>query len=260
MKYTNYKMIKTYGGQSIGMFGNDIYAYEVLTGICDVPGYYQITKHEYNTFDEWKDESTGELGTMYEIHNRKPLCSGYKDSTEIKNVAKEFVCPICGKDFLVEGGIVPNHIDIKQICPDCNKKPEPKMDLMFEIKKQLHRVEIRIRNLGSLFTSYYIDPYSKLDMRGYVSVGSTSYYLRVNERGKLIIEYHVIDKRKAAYWILRELLYSMEYDLLSKEEKYDIHTDEVIKEKCRDHFKKMELNYTEWYEKNIGIFNFDKIL
>ena len=124
--------MKAYGGQSIGMFGDEIYAYEVLTGIGNIPEYHQLTKYEYNTFEEWKEESTGEFGTMYEIHNRKLLCSGYKDSIDIKSIAKEFVCPVCGKDFLIEGGRVPSHIDIKQICPDCNKKSEPKMDLILE--------------------------------------------------------------------------------------------------------------------------------
>lgn len=260
MKYTDYKMIKQYGYQSVGMFGDEIFAYEVLTGVCNIPVYYQITKYEYNTFDSWKDESTEELGTMCEIHNRRALCSAYKDSMEVFNISKEFLCPVCGSDFLVDGGTVPSQINTQLICPECNKKPEPKMDLMLEVKKQLQRAELRIRNLGSLFTSYYIEPYSKSDMRGYVSVGGTSYYLRVNERGKIIIEYRITDKRKASYWILKGLLYSMEYDLLPKEEKYQLHTDEIIKEKCRVHFSKMELMYKEWYENNIDIINFEEIL
>ena len=38
---------------SIGMFGEYIYAFEQLTGSCDVPEYHQITKDEYETADCW---------------------------------------------------------------------------------------------------------------------------------------------------------------------------------------------------------------
>jgi hypothetical protein len=260
MNERDYQMTKQYGYQSVGMFGDEIYAYEILTGFASIPEYYQITKQEYDTFDQWKDQNTGELDIMYEIHNRKPLCSAYKDKTELNSISKELVCPTCGTHFLIDGGDIPKQIDITQICPVCNKRPQPKMELMLEVKKQLQLAGLRVRNLGSLFTSYYIDPFSKLDMRGYVFVGSTNYYLRVNERGNVIIEYCVTDKRKAAYWILTELLYTMEYNLLSEEEKYQVHTDKMIIEKCRVHFSKMESMYKEWFESEIGIFNFREIL
>lgn len=259
MTYKDFRMLKQYGESSVGMFGEKIYAYEILTGIGNVPGYYQITKQEFDSFDEWKSESIGELGTMYEVHNRKPLCSAYEYDTEVKNVDKELICPDCGCDFLV-GEECPDDIVVSKICPNCNRRPEPKMELMLEVKKQLQLAGLRVRNLGMLFTSYYIDPYSKLDMKGYVSVGSNSYYLRVNERGHIIIEYRVTDKKMAAYWILKELLYSIEYELLSEDKKHSIYIDEAISDKCRKHFEKMERDYKDWFNQEIDIFNFDKIL
>ena len=47
MNYRDYKRIKDWNCQSVGMFGDKIYAYEVLTGFANAPEYYQITKEEF---------------------------------------------------------------------------------------------------------------------------------------------------------------------------------------------------------------------
>ena len=41
-----------YSTCSVGMFGEHIYAFEQLTGICDIPEYYQITREEYETAEQ----------------------------------------------------------------------------------------------------------------------------------------------------------------------------------------------------------------
>ena len=61
MNYKDYKRIKEGNYQSVGMFGDNIYAYEVLTGFADIPGYYQITKEEFETYDESGERSIGML-------------------------------------------------------------------------------------------------------------------------------------------------------------------------------------------------------
>ena len=259
MNYRDYKRLKVWDYQSVGMFGDNIYAYEVLTGFADIPEYYQITREEFDTYDVWKTETPGDLGILYEIVNRKPLCSAYKERTEIKEFSMEYTCPICGKSFLIGGGDISDNIDVSKICPVCNKSPEPKMDLMLEIKKQLDKAELRINNLGQVFTSYYINPWSKSDMNAYVEVGNYAYYLRVNERGQVIIEHRVTDVKKAAYWILKQLVYRTEVQRLSKEEQCKLEAMTIAKEKCKLHFGKMDKEYQDWYEQNIDYFNFEKI-
>lgn len=259
MNYRDYKRLKDWNYQSVGMFGNAIYAYEVLTGFADIPVYYQITKEEFDAYEDWKEETPGDLGILYEIVNRKPLCSAYRGRTEIKEFSKEYTCPECGKSFLMGGGDIPENIEAGKICPVCNKCPEPKMDLMLEIKKQLDKAELRINNLGQVFTSYYIDPWSKTDMSAYVEVGNYAYYLRVNERGQIIIEHRVIDVKKAAYWILEQLVYRTEIQRLPKGEQGKLEAMTIAKENCKLHFRKMDKEYRDWYEQKIDIFNFEKI-
>ena len=259
MNYRDYKRLKVWNYQSIGIFGDNIYAYEVLTGFADIPAYYQITREEFDTYDEWKTETPGDLGILDEIVNRNPLCSGYKGRTEIKGLSNEYTCPICGKSFLMGGGDISDNIDVSKICPVCNKSPEPKMDLMIEIKKQLDKAELRINKLGQVFTSYYINPWSKSDMNAYVEVGNYAYYLRVNERGQVIIEHRVTDVKKAAYWILKQLVYRTEIQRLSKEEQCKLEAMSIAEEKCKLHFSKMDKEYQDWYKQNIDIFNFEKI-
>ena len=260
MNYKDYNRLKIGNSQSVGMFGNKIYAYEILTGFANIPEYYQITEEEFDTYEEWENEIPGDLGILYEIVNRKALCSGYQGRTEIKDVSREFICPKCGKDFLVGGGDIPNNLDISRICPACNKSPEPKMDLMLEIKKQLDKAELRINNLEQIFTSYYINPWSKNDMSAYVDVGNYAYYLRVNERGQIIIEYQVTDVKMAAYWILNQLVYSAEMQqILQEEEQNEMTIRNRVKENCKNRFGKMDKVYQDWYEQKIDIFNFGKV-
>ncbi|MBP2653731.1 MAG: hypothetical protein H6Q73_1300 [Firmicutes bacterium] len=72
MNYKDYKMLKVGNYCSVGMFGDNIYAFEVLTGFADIPAYIQITKKEFDDF-------TGNC----DFGERKTLCSGYKGNAEI---------------------------------------------------------------------------------------------------------------------------------------------------------------------------------
>lgn len=88
MNYKDYKLNKKGQYESVGIFGDSIFAYEYLTGACCVPEYIQITKEEYDTFEQWKNESIKDFGKKYEVHNRIALCSAYKGYTEIRNLEK----------------------------------------------------------------------------------------------------------------------------------------------------------------------------
>jgi hypothetical protein len=83
MRYTDYKRLKTGRYQSVGMFGDSIYAYEVLTGIADSPEYHQISKEEFDTFEIWTQEFITDLKKLYVIINRPVICSGYRGRTEL---------------------------------------------------------------------------------------------------------------------------------------------------------------------------------
>ncbi|WP_438432723.1 hypothetical protein [Gorillibacterium sp. sgz500922] len=77
MRYTDYIRLKTGRYQSVGKFGDHIYAYEVLTGVTDSPEYHQISKAEFDSFETWSQEYILDLKKMYEIINRPVFCSGY---------------------------------------------------------------------------------------------------------------------------------------------------------------------------------------
>lgn len=79
IRYTDYVRLKTGRYQSVGKFGEDIYAYEVLTGVTDSPEYHQISKAEFDSFETWSKEVDGvmDMKKFYEIANRPVLCSGY---------------------------------------------------------------------------------------------------------------------------------------------------------------------------------------
>ena len=115
MNYRDYKRIKDWNCQSVGMFDDKIYAYEVLTGFANAPEYYQITQEEFDTYDEWKTETPRDLNILYEIVNRNPLCSAYKGRTEIKEFSKEYACPKCGISFLMDSGDIPKNIEVSRI-------------------------------------------------------------------------------------------------------------------------------------------------
>ncbi|WP_066498275.1 hypothetical protein [Abyssisolibacter fermentans] len=73
MNYKDYERKKAGNYLSVGIFGKQ-FAFEILTGFCDTPEYYPISKEEYDSFDEWKED----VSKMPEIKNRKILCSGYR--------------------------------------------------------------------------------------------------------------------------------------------------------------------------------------
>lgn len=83
MRYTDYIRLKTGRYQSVGKFGDDIYAYEVLTGIADTPEYHQISKEEFDSFEAWSQEYITGLKKLYEIINRPVICSGYLGRAEL---------------------------------------------------------------------------------------------------------------------------------------------------------------------------------
>ncbi|WP_229750551.1 hypothetical protein [Paenibacillus nasutitermitis] len=83
MRYTDYIRLKTGSNQSVGKFGDDIYAYEVLTGIADSPEYHQISKKEFESFETWSQEYITDLKKVYEIINRPVICSGYLGRAEL---------------------------------------------------------------------------------------------------------------------------------------------------------------------------------
>ncbi|MEG0366355.1 MAG: hypothetical protein RR585_05940 [Coprobacillus sp.] len=80
MNYKDYYRCKIGSSLSVGMFGNDLYAFEVLIGFCNVPEYHKISKKEFDSFDSWKDD----MDKLYDIVGRPVLCSGYKGNTEIQ--------------------------------------------------------------------------------------------------------------------------------------------------------------------------------
>lgn len=82
MNYKEYIRIKIGNYQSVGMFGEKIYAYEVLTGFADVPEYHQISRQEFDTFEKRQNEKTTDLKILYNIINRKAFCSGYKGCSD----------------------------------------------------------------------------------------------------------------------------------------------------------------------------------
>lgn len=59
---------------SVGLL-NEKYVFEILTGICDAPEYYPISKDEFDDFDNWKDNTEH---VVKEIKNRKCIYSSYK--------------------------------------------------------------------------------------------------------------------------------------------------------------------------------------
>ena len=59
-----------YSTCNVGMFGAHIYAFEQLTGVCDIPEYHQITREEYETAEQWVLEDD----KVMEILSRPILC------------------------------------------------------------------------------------------------------------------------------------------------------------------------------------------
>ena len=259
MNYRDYEMKKKGQFQSVGMFGNNIYAYEILTGFCCVPEYYQITKDEFDTFEKWSKEQITDMGKLSEIHSRGILCSGNQGHSEIDVIGKEVRCPVCNESFLLAGGDIPDNIDPYKCCPNCNCKPEPKGNLIAEIKKQLNLAGVFIKDFGQELSSYHINPWSKTDMHGYVEVGNRYYYLRVNERGKIIIEYEVDNVKDAAYWILVHLIYKVEYEKACNNQSDYQKIESTVEKNMMVYFNKMDKFYSKCFLVGRNIFNFDRI-
>lgn len=76
IRYTDYVRMKTGQYQSVGKFGEDIYVFEMLTGITDTSEFHQISKQEFDSFEVWSEEAP-EYPKTYEILARPVLCSGY---------------------------------------------------------------------------------------------------------------------------------------------------------------------------------------
>lgn len=68
--------MKTGQYQSVWKFGDDIYAFEMLTSIMDTPEYHQISKQEFDSFEIWSEEAP-KYEKTYEILARALLCSIY---------------------------------------------------------------------------------------------------------------------------------------------------------------------------------------
>ncbi|WP_434748699.1 hypothetical protein [Paenibacillus amylolyticus] len=83
LRYTEYVRIKTGSAQSVGTFGNSIYAYEILTGLTDSPEYHQISKEEFDSFEMWSEDHATNNKKLYEILGRPVLCSGYLGRGEL---------------------------------------------------------------------------------------------------------------------------------------------------------------------------------
>lgn len=83
LRYTEYVRLKTGRYQSVGKFGDEIYAYEVLTGVTDSPEYHQISKAEFDSFETWTKEYISDLKKLYDIINRPVICSGYLGKEEL---------------------------------------------------------------------------------------------------------------------------------------------------------------------------------
>ncbi len=75
--YKEYVRLKEGGYHSVGKFGEDIYAYEVLTGFTDTPEYHQISREEFDSFEVWGGNDAMDMNKFYEIAERPVLCSGY---------------------------------------------------------------------------------------------------------------------------------------------------------------------------------------
>ncbi|MFD1175934.1 hypothetical protein ACFQ3W_06385 [Paenibacillus puldeungensis] len=121
MNYRDYKRLKLGPYQSAGMIG-DVYAFEILTGIADTPEYYQITKEEFDSYEDWSKEFITDLKTLYTVVNRKCICSGYLKTSDYRrnyhfDVAK---CPECGYESVHHVGEIKLDMKYEVKCPSCN--------------------------------------------------------------------------------------------------------------------------------------------
>ena len=90
MKANEYCRVKSFFSTcSVGMFGKGIYAFEQLTGPCDIPEYHQISKEEFEAVESWVRDNN----KVMEILRRPVLCDRNKggrwgfDEKEAENTA-----------------------------------------------------------------------------------------------------------------------------------------------------------------------------
>lgn len=121
MDCRNYKVLKKGRYQSVGILENT-YVFEIKTGIADVPEYYRITKKEFDTYDQWKDEWITDKKTIYTIVNRKCFCSAYKNHGDHPPRNYHFAvvqCPECKIETVAHIGHLPLGARYEVTCPQC---------------------------------------------------------------------------------------------------------------------------------------------
>lgn len=244
-EYRDYKEKKHGDYQSVGMFGDSVYAYEQLTGFANLPEYRQITKEEFETFEQWSKEDVKDLGVLADVRDRDVLCSTHKGETTITEIQKEVTCPICETTFLLPEEDVPDEEDLYIYCPNCSKPLDQK--LIDEIKLQLNKAMIEVEGLVGLLRTSYVNPRQYHDKRGYVEVIKDKYELKIQERGTVSTEETVTDTKEASYWILTQLLPSIEEKKLMKEQNEKKREKKVRKALELD-FEKMDPCYGKWFE------------
>lgn len=82
VKYTDYICLKTGRYQSVGKFGDNIYAYEVLTGVTDSRSTIKFLRRN-SILLKLGAKSTFRILKKYEIINRPVICSGYLGRAEL---------------------------------------------------------------------------------------------------------------------------------------------------------------------------------
>lgn len=99
--------------------------------------------------------------------------------------------------------------------------------------------------------------YSKMhyDMNSYLEI-ENEYILRVNERGKIIIEYRTKDIDEALYWELLEIVCGISFEVIKDDYDWQIKNTNMkkLEEKI---FEDIGGKYYNWYKKERNIFNFD---
>lgn len=93
------------------------------------------------------------------------------------------------------------------------------------------------------------------DMNPYLVV-ENEYILRVNERGKIIIEYRTKDIDEALYWILLEISWNISCKVINCDNDWKIQNSnrKTLVEKL---FKDICYKYYDWYKRDRNIFNFN---
>lgn len=249
MTYKDYHAAKWRNQESVGTFGNEIYAYQKLTGNNSMPSYTQIMKAEFDSFESWSE------GMQAAVNSRPYLCLADEEYGEICEYDIEVRCPACHNHFLLSHRR-PGHIPIESCCPECRKWTDRRMELAAELERQSKKSGLARRNLYGELRFLYLEPYASADLLGFVMVGSDCYYLKVADRGKPIIEYCVQDMREAVYWIL---IQTVEEEVQETELKgmEDSALRELRKrELMLSYFEKMDLVYKEWFTAGRSLWRF----